>query len=166
MTTTITEPAAGVRQVVVLGFEGYPELQVWYPVLRFREQGADVVLAGTDGVTACASALGYPLMPQAGAGDIEPAAVALLLVSGGPGATAAAQDGAVVALARAAHAAGAVVAAIGEGTAVLQAAGLLDAAPGWSAGETTADGRVLTARDADALPALVHQLVQRFEGRD
>ncbi|MCP6530426.1 hypothetical protein NL480_27315, partial [Klebsiella pneumoniae] len=49
---------------VVLAFDGYDELQVWYPVLRLREAGSPVVLVWiTDAITT--SVLGYPLMPEA-----------------------------------------------------------------------------------------------------
>lgn len=50
------------KTIAVLAGDGYQELELWYPVLRAREAGADVAVltAAPDGVT---SHLGYPLIP-------------------------------------------------------------------------------------------------------
>jgi protease I len=50
------------RTIAVLAGEGYQELELWYPVLRAREAGADVAVVTSEpaGVT---SHLGYPLIP-------------------------------------------------------------------------------------------------------
>jgi protease I len=39
------------RKVIVLAEDMYEDLELWYPVLRLREEGAEVVIAGT-GATA------------------------------------------------------------------------------------------------------------------
>lgn len=148
------------RKVVVLGFEGYQELQVWYPVLRLREEGDDVVLAGPDGIAAVFGALGYPLAPQAGVSDIDASAVDLLIVPGGPGAAAVAgQDPLTKFVGQVAAGAGRVV-AIAQGIDVLEAAGL--SVPSRS-GPVTADGDVVIAQDADALPQLFRVLTNQSD---
>ena len=40
-------PLTGMRIVVFAG-DVYEDLELWYPVLRMREAGAEVVLAATD----------------------------------------------------------------------------------------------------------------------
>jgi protease I len=143
------------RKVVVVGFEGYQELHVWYPVLRLREEGDDVVLAGSDGLSAAFGALQYPLAPQAGVGDIDPAGVDLLVVPGGPGAAEAAHDASLTGFVGKVAASGGRVVAVAEGVDVLAAAGLEVPA---AEGDVTETGAVVRARDADALPALFRLL--------
>jgi protease I len=143
------------RKAVVLGFEGYQELHVWYPVLRLREEGDEVVLAGPDGVSAAFGALSYPLAPQAGVSDIDASTVDLLLVAGGPGAAAAAGLDPLTKFVGQVGAAGGTVVAIAEGVAVLEAAGLN--VPAASGPVTRSDG-VVIAQNADALPELFRVL--------
>ncbi|MFG1706934.1 DJ-1/PfpI family protein [Nonomuraea sp. M3C6] len=66
------------RTVAVLAAGGYQELELWYPVLRAREEGAGVVIVSSDpdGVD---SNLGYPLLPD---GEADPAALDALVVAG------------------------------------------------------------------------------------
>lgn len=135
------------RNAVVIGFAGYQELHVWYPVLRLRELGAEVILAGAAGAAATSGALGYPLLPNAVVGDVVPDGLWAVIIPGGPGAGDAASAPELASFVAKAHAAGARIAAIAEGERVLASAGL-------SAGTE----RVAAAADADAIPALFRQL--------
>jgi protease I len=145
------------RKVVVLGFEGYQELHVWYPVLRLREEGDDVVLAGPD-ATAVFGALSYPLAPQAGVSDIDASTVDLLIVSGGPGAVAAAGLDELTKFTGQVGANGGLVVAIAEGVELLKAAGL--SIP-LATGAVTREDTVILAQDADALPELFRLLTNQ-----
>ena len=145
------------RKVVVLGFEGYQELHVWYPVLRFREEGDEVVLAGPDGAEAVFGALSYPLAPQAGVSDIDASTVSLLLVAGGPGAAKAAGIDSLTKFVGQVGESGGTVVVIAEGTQILAAAGLTVPA---ASGAVTSVGTVVIARDADALPELFRALTK------
>jgi protease I len=67
----------------VLVEEGYAELEFWYPVLRLREEGAEVFVAGPAADHAYYSRLGYPVVPD---GDLAAAAAKnpkVLIVPGG-----------------------------------------------------------------------------------
>ncbi|QXJ21356.1 DJ-1/PfpI family protein [Actinomadura graeca] len=165
----MTGGADGPRRVVIVGFPGYRELHVWYPLLRFREEGADVTLAAPDGVRTCEGTLGYPLIPETAVSALDPAGIGTLVLPGGHGAGDAAADPALAEFVRRVHGAGAVVAAVAEGAAVPVAAGVLPASRGAGTGETNGqgpgaendvieEGRVIVARDTDALPALVRRL--------
>jgi protease I len=135
------------EKAVVIGFAGYQELHVWYPVLRLRELGAEVILAGAAGPEATSGALRYPLLPNAAVADVVGDGLWAVIVPGGPGAADAAAEPALADFVAKAHAAGARVVAIAEGARVLAAAGLAADAAG-----------VLVATDADAIPALFRQL--------
>lgn len=68
---------------VALVEDGYADLEFWYPVLRLREQGAAVFIAGPAADQAYYSRLGYPVVPD---GDLAEAIVKqpnVLIVPGG-----------------------------------------------------------------------------------
>ena len=50
----------------------YQELEFWYPVLRFTEVGANVVVIGPSATTTYGSKLGFPVEPQVAVADVEP----------------------------------------------------------------------------------------------
>lgn len=50
------------KTIAVLAGDGYQELELWYPVLRAREAGADVAVL-TSAPAGVTSHLGYPLVP-------------------------------------------------------------------------------------------------------
>src|SRR5262245_30487202 len=49
------------KKIAVLVDNVYQELEVWYPLLRFREAGAEVVTVGAEAGQTYASKLGYPV---------------------------------------------------------------------------------------------------------
>ena len=106
------------RTVVVLAFPDYHELEFWYPVLRAREEDADVRIVATS-VTGVESHLGYPVIPDAAAADLAPADIDAVVVPG-------AVDGLPELskpqwdLLRAVAAAGGLVASIGTGAKLLE----------------------------------------------
>ncbi len=70
------------KKAAVLGEDGYSELELWYPVMRLREQGADVVIAAPDGAARYASTLGYPLMPDCAIKEVDPATTDVVVIPG------------------------------------------------------------------------------------
>jgi len=111
----------GQQKVVVLAYPRYQELDFWYPVLRSREEGATVhiVAAAPDG---CESILGYPVIPDTAASGVDPAGIALIVAPGVAAGTGPAASTEQVALMAAVHAAGGLVAAVGNGAEVVGAA--------------------------------------------
>ena len=70
-------------KVGVFLYDGFQEMEFWYPVLRLREVGADVVVIGVAGKEAAASVLGYPVVPNVAMSDTSAADYAALIVPGG-----------------------------------------------------------------------------------
>lgn len=138
----------GVR-AVVLAEEDYQELEVWYPVLRFREAGADVTIAAPQTNHTYESQLGYPLMATALVNEIDPAAVDVVVVPGGKAGERLRESAAAIQLVADVHGHGGTTAAVGEGAGVFAAAGLTPDATG---SDVTA--RVIVAATVDELPAL------------
>lgn len=64
-------------------YPGFQEMEFWYPVLRLREIGAEVVVIGVDGAEAASSVLGYPVVPNIAMSATSPGEYAALIVPGG-----------------------------------------------------------------------------------
>jgi protease I len=161
--------------VAVLARRRYQELELWFPLLRYREAGASTTLIGRAAVEHLGG-VGYPAIPEQIVG--EGGVPSVLIVPGrAPGADDAADDDvspAEKALLLAVRDAGGVIAAIGDGVEVLGAAGLLDGRTVASSaanagglagfGATRAsqtvhtDGGIVTAASADDLPAFVNAI--------
>jgi protease I len=166
--------------VAVLARDHYQELELWFPLLRYREVGAAASLIGRAAVEHLGG-VGYPAIPDQIVG--ESAVPAVLIIPGRaptPQGTSAPEGADVAeeeltaaerALLRAVRDAGGVLAAIGDGVAVLGAAGLLEGATvasndatagrlaGFGATRATgtvhSDNAIVTAASADDLPAFV-----------
>lgn len=128
------------RTIAVLAAEGYQELELWYPVLRAREAGADVAVV-TSGPGGVSSHLGYPLIPVGQ--DTEPGLFDAVVVAGTVTGAPALSD-AQTALLRAASAAGKPIYTIGTASSVAAAA----------------DARRFAS--ADAVPELMRTLVSEL----
>ena len=70
-------------KVGVFLYDGFQEMEFWYPVLRLREIGADVVVIGVDGAEAATSVLGYPVVPNVAMSATAAADYVALVVPGG-----------------------------------------------------------------------------------
>ncbi len=70
-------------KVGVFLFSGFQEMEFWYPVLRLREIGAEVVVIGVAGKDAAASVLDYPVVPNVALAEVAPADFAALVLPGG-----------------------------------------------------------------------------------
>jgi len=70
-------------KIGVFIYDGFQEMEFWYPVLRLREIGADVVVIGVDGSEAATSVLGYPVVPNVALAATSAADYAALVVPGG-----------------------------------------------------------------------------------
>jgi protease I len=70
-------------KIGVFLYDGFQEMEFWYPVLRLREIDADVVVIGVDGKEAASSVLGYPVVPNMAMADTAPGDYAVLIIPGG-----------------------------------------------------------------------------------
>ncbi len=70
-------------KVGIFLYNGFQEMEFWYPMLRMREMGAEVVAIGVDGPDAAVSVLGYPVVPNVAMADTPAEDYAALIVPGG-----------------------------------------------------------------------------------
>jgi len=69
--------------IAVLAENQYQELELWYPVLRFREEGAHVTVVGPRADQVYGSKLGYPVVPDVAVTDVSPDDFDCVIVPGG-----------------------------------------------------------------------------------
>ncbi len=71
------------KRIAILAENNYQELELWYPLLRFREAGAEVRVVGMAGVTAYQSKHGYPVQVDVAADAVTPDDFDAVIVPGG-----------------------------------------------------------------------------------
>ncbi len=75
-------PLSGKRLLAFVG-DMYEDLELWYPVLRMREAGAEVVVAGLEAGASYTSKHGYPAKADVAAADVKSADFDGVIVPGG-----------------------------------------------------------------------------------
>lgn len=168
------------RRVAVLAEDAYQELELWYPVMRLREEGADVVVAAPRTGEAYESFLGYPLLAEQSIEKLDAETLDAVIVPGGQAGTRLQDSLAAIELVRKLAERGAITAAISTGGGVLAKAGAVkgrqatgdqslegtfrDAGATYVTGhEVVVDGPVITSRVPDDLPSFfrsIHQALQ------
>ncbi len=71
------------RRIAVLVENYYQELEVWYPILRLREAGAEVTAVGSEAGATYKSKLGYPVKAEAAVEDVSADDFDAVVVPGG-----------------------------------------------------------------------------------
>ncbi|HEY5191857.1 MAG TPA: DJ-1/PfpI family protein, partial [Candidatus Deferrimicrobium sp.] len=102
------------KHVAVLAEDLYEDLELWYPVYRFREAGAKVTIVG-GGSSGYSSKHGYPVTPDATAEKVNAADFDAVIIPGGYAPDRMRRHKAMVDLVRNMFAKGKVVAAICHG---------------------------------------------------
>ena len=70
-------------QIAVLAENQYQELELWYPVLRLREAGANVLVVAPAADQVYASKLGYPVKADLGVDQVDASALDAVVIPGG-----------------------------------------------------------------------------------
>jgi protease I len=171
------------RRVIALVEQDYEDLELWYPVLRLREEGAEVVLAGL-GERAYTGKYGLRAETDAAADDLDMADFDALLVVGGWAPDRLRRSPAVLELTRRCNADGKLLGVICHGGWVPASAGILrgrtmTSTPGikddltnagatWVDQAVVVDANLVTARRPPDLPeygaALVEALAKQSPG--
>jgi protease I len=157
----------------VLAERMYQELELWYPLLRLREEGADTVVVAPQ-ASEYLSKLGYPVRAQVASADARAEDFDAVVVPGGYCPDYLRRDRGLVALVRAMASRGAVVAAICHGPWMLCSADVLrgrratshaairddlqNAGALWEDAEVVVDGTVVTSRSPDDLPGFCREI--------
>jgi len=169
------------KKIAVLVADQYQELEVWYPLLRFREDGAETLAVGAEEGKTYASKKGYPVVADKSVGDVSAADIDAVVIPGGWAPDFLRQDPRMVALVRETHKAGKVVASICHGGWLLCSAGIVEgrkatcftaikddmihAGAQYVDEEVAIDGNLITSRKPTDLPAFCRQIAMALSGQ-
>lgn len=164
------------RRVAVLAENMYQELELWYPLLRLREAGAETFVVGTGSADTYKSKAGYPVqvdvvVDQVGAADVD-----AVVIPGGYAPDLMRRYPAMVNLVREAFQQGKVVAAICHAGWMLASADvvrgkkatcffaikddLVNAGATYVDAEVVRDGNLITSRVPADLPAFCRTIIE------
>ena len=165
-------------KIAVLAEDNYQELELWYPLIRMTEAGAEVVVVGA-GKASYSSKLGYPVKADTSADKVKVEELDAVIIPGGYAPDLMRRRPAMVNLVREAFRQGKVVAAICHAGWMLASAGivrgkkatcfssikddLINAGALYEDQEVVRDGNLITSRDPDDLPAFCREIIAALE---
>ncbi len=163
------------KKVALLVENLYQELEVWYPLLRLREAGAEVVTLGKEAGKTYTSKHGYPVVADRDFVSADAAEFDAIIVPGGYAPDILRRYPEVLKLVRQADSAGKVVASICHAAWVLVSAGVLkgrratcffaikddviNAGAKYADEEVMVDGNLVTSRAPTDLPAFCREII-------
>ena len=168
------------KRIAVLLEQQYQEMEVWYPIYRLKEAGAEVVLVAPEAGKTYASKLGYPAKSDAAAKDVKANEFAGIVIPGGFCPDYIRRSDAMLKLVRDADASKLPIAAICHGPWVLCSTKALkgrratsfssikddvvNAGATWVDEEVVIDGHIITSRTPADLPAFTLALLRAVAG--
>ena len=168
------------KRVVVLAENMYQDLELWYPVIRMREEGAQVSIVGTGSSDTYTSEHGYPVRVAVAADNVEAANLDAVIIPGGYAPDRLRRYPSVLKLVKETVDQGKVVAAICHAGWVLVSAGVLkgrtvtcvsaikddiiNAGATYVDQEVVRDGTLITSRTPLDLPAFCKEIIAALEG--
>lgn len=167
------------KRVAILAEDDYQELELWYPLYRLREAGAEVRVVGPR-KGGFKSKLGYPVEADLSASEARPEEFDAVLIPGGYAPDRMRRHPAMVEFVRRMAEQGRVVAAICHAGWMLASAGILrgrratgffsirddmvNAGAEWVDAEVVVDGNLVTSRKPDDLPAFCREVIRLLAG--
>jgi protease I len=167
------------KRIAVLAADLYQELEIWYPLLRFREDGAETVAVGAEAGKTYASKKGYPVVADRSIADVHARDFDAVVVPGGWAPDTLRQDERMLNFVREMDKAGKIVAAICHAGWVLCSADILrgrkvtcfkaikddmiHAGADYVDEEVVVDGNLITSRMPTDLPAFCRKIAQALE---
>jgi protease I len=167
------------KRIAVLVADQYQELEVWYPLLRFREDGAETVAVGAEAGKTYSSKKGYPVVADMSVANVDVARFDAVVIPGGWAPDALRQDERMVRFVREMHRAGKLVAAICHAGWMLTSADIvrgrkvtcftaikddmIHAGGKYVDEEVAVDGNLITSRMPTDLPAFCREIAKALE---
>lgn len=168
------------KRIAVLVENLYQELEVWYPLLRFREEGAETLAVGSGSAQEHTGKFGYPVIVDKFAPMVNADQFDALVIPGGYAPDHMRRYPAMVDLVRQMAEQGKVVAAICHGPWMLASADivrgktitcffaikddLIHAGALYVDKEVVVDGNIITSRKPEDLPAFCQAIIKAMGG--
>ena len=168
------------KKIAILAENFYEDLELWYPLLRFKGMGAQVVVVGSGSAPAFTGKHGYPVTVDKAASQVNAVDFDAVIIPGGYAPDHMRRYPAMVSLVREAYEHGKVVAAICHGPWMLASAHILKdktvtsffaikddlvhAGANYVDQEVAVDGNLITSRKPDDLPAFCRAIAAALGG--
>src|ERR687887_2055255 len=169
------------KRVAILAEQQYEDLELWYPLFRLREEGAEVFVVGSGTADEYNSKHGYPVKADAEADTVNAAQFDAVIIPGGYSPDHMRRSPGMIRLVREAHEQGKVVAAICHAGWMLASANILhgrtatsyrsikddmvNAGANWVDREVVRDGTIITSRSPADLPAFMRTVLAALRER-
>jgi protease I len=167
------------RRVAVLAENLYEDLELWYPLYRLKEAGAEVFVVGSGSADTYTSKHGYPVKVDAEADMVDAGQFDAIVIPGGYAPDHMRRYPAMIKLVRDAHAQGKIVAAICHAGWMLASADivrgrtitcfrsikddLINAGANYVDQEVARDENLITSRFPDDLPAFTREIIRALQ---
>lgn len=164
------------KRIAVLVDNLYQEMEVWYPLYRFREAGAETVLVAAQAGATYTSKFGYPAVADRSYADVNVAQFDGVVVPGGYAPDHIRRHAKANQFVHDMDAQGKLVASICHGLWVLCSASMLkgrritsffavkddcvNAGARWEDAEVVVDGNLVTSRKPEDLPAFCREAIR------
>jgi len=164
------------KKVAMLVENAYQDLEVWYPILRLREAGCEVVVVGSGSSREYRGKFGYPVIVDRNIDEVNASQFDAVIIPGGWAPDFLRRSPAVVGFVREMHRLGKVVASICHGGWLLASADivkgktvtsffaikddLVHAGGRFVDQEVVVDGTIITSRKPEDLPAFMKAIIK------
>jgi len=163
------------KRIAVLAEDNFEDLELWYPLIRMREEGADVSVVGMRGVERYHGKHGLPISVDVAAEDVSGDEFDAIIIPGGYAPDRMRRHKAMLNLVRTIDQRGGVVAMICHAGWVPISAGIVrgrqvtsvsairddlqNAGANWVDREVVVDGNLISSRYPDDLPAFCRAII-------
>ncbi len=163
------------KKIAILAEDLYEDIELLYPLYRFREEGAEVVVVGSRGASSYAGKHGIAVSVDVQARDLKPAELAAVIIPGGYAPDRMRRHADMLALVRDCFRAGKLVATICHAPWVAISAeivrgremtstqsvrdDLVNAGARWVDREVVEDGNLISSRGPADLPAFCRAII-------
>jgi protease I len=168
------------KKVIILVEDMYNDLEFWYPYYRLKEAGAELIVVGSGSAEEYTGKAGIPRTPDTTADQVSAADFDGIVIPGGYAPDHMRRHPAMVKLVKDLFDAGKVVAAICHAGWMLASAeivkgrtvtsffaikdDLIHAGANWVDQEVAVDGKLITSRKPDDLPAFMRAIIAELKG--
>jgi protease I len=167
------------KRVAILAENNYEDLELWYPLYRLREAGAEVFVVGTGTADTYTSKHGYPVKVDAEAVTVDAGQFDLIVIPGGYAPDLMRRSAAMVSLVRDSNEQGKLIAAICHAGWMLCSANVIrgrtvtgfksikddmvNAGGHYVDQEVVRDGNLITSRTPTDLPAFLREIIAALQ---
>lgn len=164
------------KKIIILVENLYQDLELWVPYYRLKEEGAEITIVGSGSARSYTSKYGYPVEVDREAREIDLAHYDGVIIPGGYAPDLMRRYSEMVRIVREAYEKGKVVAAICHAGWMLASAGILKgkrvtgffaikddlvhAGAEYVDAEVVKDGKLITSRKPDDLPAFCREVIK------